>query len=137
MPQALHFYSTPPPTGWYARQANNYAVPASGDDRHPPSFSLLSHTHTYLFVLQGTAHDTRTGSSRLFSSSIAAIPLTIRVERLGGTIYNPPFDSPTLSSSKKKKEHYQNSSTSLTLKLARINSYLKEASFIDYRNEWR
>jgi hypothetical protein len=49
----------------------------------------------------------------------------------------PPFRQPHPFVKQKRKEHYQNSSTSLTRKLARINSYLKEASFIDYRNEWR
>jgi hypothetical protein len=68
------------------------------------------------------------------SESAETVTVVIGPISVANTIYNPPFDSPTLSSSK-KKGHHQNSSTSLTRKLARINSYLKEASFIDYRNE--
>ncbi|KAH7137722.1 hypothetical protein EDB81DRAFT_655939, partial [Dactylonectria macrodidyma] len=37
----------------------------------------------------------------------------------------------------KKKKHHQNSSISLTRKSAKINSYLKEITSINYRNDWR
>jgi hypothetical protein len=84
MPQALHLYSTPPPTGWYATQAND--LPRSCFWRRSACpLVLTSFPYSYLFVLRGTAHDTRTGSSWPFLSSIAAIPLNIRVKRPGST----------------------------------------------------
>jgi hypothetical protein len=65
MPQALYLHSTPPPSGWYATQAND--LPRSCFWRRSAyPLVLTSFPYSYLFVLRGTAHDTRTGSSRPF-----------------------------------------------------------------------
>ena len=56
-----------------------------------------------------------------------------------GELYHaqPPYRHHHPFARQKRKKHHQNSSISLTRKSAKINSYLKEGTTIDYINDWR